>query len=61
VHSASPIGNAKVLAQEGRTHEVIVNRAYAQPADLLVMGTHGRSGFNRLLLGSVTEQGAARA
>jgi nucleotide-binding universal stress UspA family protein len=26
------------------------------PADLLVMGTHGRSGFNRLLLGSVTER-----
>jgi nucleotide-binding universal stress UspA family protein len=26
------------------------------PADLLVMGTHGRSGFDRLLLGSVTEK-----
>ena len=25
-------------------------------ADLLVMGTHGRSGFDRLMLGSVTEQ-----
>jgi nucleotide-binding universal stress UspA family protein len=46
----------KVLAQEGRTHELIVHRAQAQPADLLVMGTHGRSGFNRLLLGSVTEK-----
>jgi nucleotide-binding universal stress UspA family protein len=48
--------NAKILAHEGRTHEVIVNRTQAQPADLLVMGTHGRSGFNRLLLGSVTEK-----
>jgi len=47
--------NAKVLAQEGRAHEVIVNRAHAR-ADLLVIGTHGRSGFNRLLLGSVTEK-----
>lgn len=48
--------NSRVLAEEGRTHEVIARRAQAQPADLLVMGTHGRSGFNRLLLGSVTEK-----
>jgi nucleotide-binding universal stress UspA family protein len=26
------------------------------PADLIVMGTHGRSGFERLLLGSITEK-----
>jgi nucleotide-binding universal stress UspA family protein len=45
-----------VLAQEGRAHELIAYRAQAQPADLVVMGTHGRSGFNRLLLGSVTEK-----
>src|SRR3990172_5843191 len=48
--------NPKVLAQEGRAHEAIVHRAHAQPADPIVMGTHGRSGFNRLLLGSVTEK-----
>jgi len=47
---------SEVLAEEGRAHEVIVNRARARPADLLVIGTHGRSGFNRLLLGSVTEK-----
>jgi nucleotide-binding universal stress UspA family protein len=46
----------QMLAQEGRAHERIAHRAHAQPADLLVMGTHGRSGFNRLLLGSVTEK-----
>ena len=45
-----------VLAQEGPAHELIVDRARTQGADLLVMGTHGRSGFNRLLLGSVTEK-----
>lgn len=33
---------------------MIVDRAKA--SDLVVMGTHGRSGFNRLLLGSVTEK-----
>lgn len=48
--------NATPLVQEGRAHETIVNRAQEQPADLLVMGTHGRSGFTRLLLGSVTER-----
>ena len=45
-----------IRAQKGRVHKVIADRAQAQPADLLVMGTHGRSGFNRLLLGSVTEK-----
>jgi nucleotide-binding universal stress UspA family protein len=44
------------LVQEGRAHEGIVLRARALPADLLVMGTHGRSGFNRVLLGSITEK-----
>lgn len=34
----------------------IVEQARALPADLLVMGTHGRSGFARLFLGSVTER-----
>lgn len=46
----------KALAQEGRAHERIAQRSQEQPADLLVMGTHGRSGFSRLLLGSVTEK-----
>jgi nucleotide-binding universal stress UspA family protein len=48
--------NLKPLTQEGRAHEMIVARAQAVPADLIVMGTHGRSGFSRLLLGSVTEK-----
>jgi nucleotide-binding universal stress UspA family protein len=33
-----------------------VRQAEALRADLLVMGTHGRSGFERLFLGSVTEK-----
>lgn len=48
--------NARPLAQEGRASELIVNCAAAMKADLLVMGTHGLSGFHRLLLGSVTEK-----
>ncbi len=34
----------------------ILTNAGALHADLLVMGTHGRSGFDRLVLGSVTEK-----
>src|SRR5579883_2517868 len=36
--------------------EVILGRAREVEADLLVMGTHGRSGVKRLLLGSVAER-----
>jgi nucleotide-binding universal stress UspA family protein len=36
--------------------EAILAAANEWPADLIVMGTHGRSGFERLLLGSVTEK-----
>jgi nucleotide-binding universal stress UspA family protein len=41
---------------EGSTATAILAKADAMPADLLVMGTHGRSGFERLVLGSVTEK-----
>jgi nucleotide-binding universal stress UspA family protein len=34
----------------------IVDRALSLPADLIVMGTHGTSGFEQLVLGSVTEK-----
>ncbi|HEY1304329.1 MAG TPA: universal stress protein [Vicinamibacterales bacterium] len=37
-------------------HDGIVAQASAIRADLLVIGTHGRSGFERLFLGSVTEK-----
>jgi nucleotide-binding universal stress UspA family protein len=43
-------------AEEGRAHRVIVDCAAALQSNLLVLGTHGRGGFNRLFLGSVTEK-----
>lgn len=52
---------ADVAAAAGDAVETIVDRAVAMPADLLVMGTHGRSGFDRVLLGSVTEKLLRRA
>lgn len=52
---ASPL-EPVLLAEAGPAHEIIVHRAGALRADLLVMATHGRGGFNRLFLGSVTEK-----
>ena len=46
---------------EGDPWRAIRDEALALPADLLVMGTHGRSGFEHLLLGSVTEKVMRRA
>lgn len=38
-----------------RICDVISQEANQWPADLIVIGTHGRHGFDRLLLGSVAE------
>ncbi len=35
--------------------EVIIETAQSWHADLIIIGTHGRHGFNRFLLGSVAE------
>lgn len=43
-------------ALEGDPARVIVDQAIAIPADLVVMGTHGRSGFERLMIGSIAEK-----
>ena len=40
----------------GRVADVIVNEAGQWPAELIVIGTHGRRGAGRLLLGSDAEQ-----
>lgn len=41
---------------EGNAATEIVAKAEAVRSDLIVLGTHGRSGFERLMLGSVTEK-----
>ena len=45
---------AKVV--EGNPAAEILRIAREEAASLLILGTHGRSGFDRLLLGSVTER-----
>ena len=42
--------------QAGVPFEAIVKVAEEERADLIVIGTHGRSGLNRVLLGSVAER-----
>jgi nucleotide-binding universal stress UspA family protein len=49
------------LLDIGVTHERIVRFARARRADLIVMGTHGRSGLTRALLGSVASRVLASA
>jgi nucleotide-binding universal stress UspA family protein len=41
---------------EGSPADRIVRAARARRADLIVMGTHGRTGFSRFLLGSVASR-----
>lgn len=42
--------------REGAPHTTILEYADESDADVIAMGTHGRSGLDRYLLGSVTER-----
>lgn len=44
------------VVREGNAAREILDEARSLPADMVVMGTHGRGGFARFFLGSVTEQ-----
>ncbi|MFH1014672.1 MAG: universal stress protein [Nitrospirota bacterium] len=46
----------EALTLKGMPHEVIVNTAAQKKAGLIVVGSHGRSGIERLMMGSVTER-----
>ena len=50
-----------VIVHDGDPRDVILEEARRLPADLIVMGTHGRRGFSRLVLGSVAEDVSRRA
>jgi nucleotide-binding universal stress UspA family protein len=45
-----------VRSRTGVVHQEILDQAKAWAAELIVMGTHGRSGFSHALLGSVAER-----
>src|SRR3990172_4172315 len=57
VHRALADGmGAEVILEDGDVVEEVLKKAKKLEAVLVVMGTHGRRGFRRLLLGSVTER-----
>lgn len=45
-----------IAVKEGQTFDQIIGYAKSHDIDLIVMGTHGRSGLAHMLLGSVAER-----
>ena len=60
VHAEGDV-QAIVAVEEGVITESILDFARENSIDMIVMGTHGRRGFQRLTLGSVTERVLRRA
>ena len=48
--------NAETFVREGEPYKVIADLATELNADIIVMGSHGRTGLKRLLMGSVSEK-----
>ncbi len=46
----------EALTPAGRSHEVIVETAGGRGVDLIVMGTYGKTGLKKILMGSSTEK-----
>ena len=60
--SGSPLMVSTELPEyEDRPYHVILHEADAWHADLIVVGSHGRSGFDRVVMGSVSEAVALHA
>ncbi len=53
-HSAELAGEVQLKTRVGEAREQIVDEARSAGADLIVIGTHGRGGLERALIGSVT-------
>ncbi len=58
---STPVALRQVIAREGGPEETVLAVVAETRSDLLVVGTHGRSGLGRVLLGSVAEAMLARA
>mgnify|MGYP006297319647 CR=1 FL=1 len=52
---------ASTAVERGIPHKAILQYAEVHSIDLIVMATHGRSGVDRFLLGSVTEKAIRRS
>src|SRR5271167_3119184 len=51
----------ELVVQQGMAPDSILSFAQAQKTDVIVMGTHGQRGYDRLMLGSVTDRVMRRA
>ncbi len=47
---------AECMVRQGKAYRAILSVAEEQKADIIVVGSHGRTGLKRLLMGSVTER-----
>jgi nucleotide-binding universal stress UspA family protein len=56
IKSPSPMVTIEYRLLEGDPATVIAETAAEIDADLIVMGTHGRTGFSRFIMGSVAEE-----
>jgi nucleotide-binding universal stress UspA family protein len=62
VGNHSPEGfHPLVAVNQGNASDLILSFAQEQNIELIVMGTHGRRGFDRLVLGSTTDRVMRRA
>jgi nucleotide-binding universal stress UspA family protein len=48
--------NADFRVLKGEAPKVITEQAHSWGADLIIMGSHGRTGLHRLMMGSVAEE-----
>lgn len=55
IQAGIPVEAKLIEAKNNRIENVIIEEAKRWQAELIVIGTHGRSGFTRLMLGSVAE------
>jgi nucleotide-binding universal stress UspA family protein len=56
VASTFPAADVECTVEKGYAEEAIIEHGEADTAMLIAMATHGRSGLNRFLLGSVAEK-----
>lgn len=61
MEQALPHAEITAAMLEGNAASVIIEEAKRWQADLVIVGSHGRSGFEKLLLGSVAERVACHA
>jgi nucleotide-binding universal stress UspA family protein len=56
IRPPNPTVRLEPVVRDGASTQAILDAAREFKADLIVMGTHGRTGLRRVVLGSVTEE-----